>query len=768
MWIKKLRKRKFQSFMIFLITALCTMLLTAALTILISLDKPSEYLVAECNSPKLIIIQDIYNKESIENLTSRFMALDEVESVRAIKSSMLKEQIYFKDKEIDDLVKLEKYEEDNHYKSRFITPNHRVELEEGECFLPAPLSTKYGIKAGDFISFKSKGNIHKYKVKAIVVDPYSVSLTSYVQVMVKDIPEGMDVGSSVLVYGKEGTTGGEISSKVRQDGKGALNGVAVPLELMILANEVNGKILGGFLIAIALIVLLISCIIIRFSIWNSIVTDYKSIAVYKTIGYSSGEVVSMYIKLYLLIVSIGSFIGILFSKLISNAFLVSAFENMGVKTTEVNLLLPGIVNYTFVVTVVLLSIYSVVRRTKKVTPVEIFRGTSKVKIKKASKIPFIKNASFSSFSMALRSIARDKKTALLMIITFIMSIYAIQFSVSTSESMKNLTSKNYFWMGFEKSDVIIDFSDILEYDSIYEEVNKDNRVEKILKKRFDYFGEIKWQKGLAEPRVAIWAYDNLDGVELPLIQGRNPKNKDELVLSTLISKELNKSIGDYIDIYFGGKKGSYLITGTYQTMNSMGRSARVLGDGIKDKDTSFNYNGISIFLKEGNDKNKFIEDYENRLSSGKVIAREEYFASALDSIAQSQNKALLPFTIMILLIGGINIFNLVTLKNLNNRKSDCIYKSIGYSSSHLLKSNVINVMLIGVISLLITVPLFFITYPAVMSLSLSVFGFKSYPAEFPAMKLILVNGLILVSFIISCILSSRSLYKIDVKELNEE
>jgi len=50
MWIKNLRQRKLQTILIFLIIMLCSLLLTGAMNILTSLDKPFQEFIKECEA----------------------------------------------------------------------------------------------------------------------------------------------------------------------------------------------------------------------------------------------------------------------------------------------------------------------------------------------------------------------------------------------------------------------------------------------------------------------------------------------------------------------------------------------------------------------------------------------------------------------------------------------------------------------------------------------------------------------------------------------
>ena len=120
------------------------------------------------------------------------------------------------------------------------------------------------------------------------------------------------------------------------------------------------------------------------------------------------------------------------------------------------------------------------------------------------------------------------------------------------------------------------------------------------------------------------------------------------------------------------------------------------------------------------------------------------------------------------MIGGINIFGIVLLKNMNYQKQNGIYKCIGYSTRHLICSNIWYVMILAAISLVIAVPTVLNLYPLIMKGCLSVFGLVEYRIAYQPTQLMLCNASVFAMFLFSTLLSSWGLRKIDVRELTQE
>lgn len=134
----------------------------------------------------------------------------------------------------------------------------------------------------------------------------------------------------------------------------------------------------------------------------------------------------------------------------------------------------------------------------------------------------------------------------------------------------------------------------------------------------------------------------------------------------------------------------------------------------------------------------------------------------------SSEKAILPFTIVTLFLAAINILGIIVLQNAKYRKSNCIYKSIGYSSFDLIKVNIVYILIIAISSMAVAIPLFFISYSKLMSVCLSGFGILEYPIDFEPVNFIICNLVVIVLFVLFTISSSIQIYKFKISELNVE
>jgi putative ABC transport system permease protein len=333
-----------------------------------------------------------------------------------------------------------------------------------------------------------------------------------------------------------------------------------------------------------------------------------------------------------------------------------------------------------------------------------------------------------------------------------------------------MKDNNDYWLGVDKCEVMIGVTDQEQYNKVQSIIKNDDRIKYYLSSNLDSTVTMRWKKGMPSTDMQGFVYDDFTLADIPITKGRNPKAGNEIALSSKIAREKKKEIGDYIEVYLEGeKKLNLLITGIFQTYNELGDACRMTTAIYTDNNFEVNYNNFSIYLKDNENIDSFIKDIKKKAgSSGNVIPRTEAFSSIMNYIVAPQKKAILPVCLVVLIIAGINIFCIVLLKNASSEKINGIYKSIGYSTGHLILSNLYYVGIIAVVSVAVALPLTMVLYPGIMKTSLGMFGFIEYPVDYNLWHIAWTNITVLFIFVISTLLSSRSLKRVSVRDLIQE
>jgi putative ABC transport system permease protein len=746
------------------------MLLCASASILVSLDKPFKEFIKECDSPQAILYPYSEEDKDVVALGEQFAELNTVKGVEYKRSHFISEELTFDGKKLEGFFRLTEYNKKIYGKARYLEGNKDLldTLGEGECIIPACLSNKYGIHTGDIISIKYSGGDLSYTVKGVYSDPYNTSIAFDSDILIKSIASNLNTKLQVVLYAKDGVTGGQLEETYREKSNGVLNCEVQTLEDRIDNGLIAANLIGALFLVIGIIILFVSCLIINFMIRNAMVTDAKTIAVYKTIGYSSSDILKMYIKFYYLVVSMACIIGILCSVIISDSVLTSVYKNMG-QVVANNVLLPGILCYITIICAVIGLIYVIISKVRNVKPVNALNGMSDSNTKK-QRFRGNSKIQFSSFGIALRTIIRSKKGVIGIIITSAVTIFSVNFAIISLDVAYTMKDNNDYWLGVDKCDVMIGISDSKGYNAVQKVIEEDKRIKFYLRNKMGGKVTLKWKKGMNTTSMQAFIYDDFSQSQMPVVKGRNPKAENEIALSGKMAKAFNKDVGDYIEIFLGGQKRvDLLITGIFQTYFNLGDACRINSSVYTKSGMDPKYDNFSIYLKNMQEKEQFINDMKKLTEGrGNVIPRTEALAGIMEMITKPQENAIPPVAVLILLVGGINIFCIVMLKNADSEKTNGIYKCLGYTTWHLISSNVYYVAIIAGASIAVAVPLIIILYPNIMKFSLTMFGFLEYPVSYNLGHIILTNLAVAATFIISTIISSRSLKRVNVRDLVQE
>lgn len=767
MWLKNFRNKKLQTFLIGLIILMCALLLSTSLSILVSLNEPLEQLMEECNSAFAVVYPYAEeNENEVRAVAERLEALEEVTETVCVRKYYISEKLTSKNKEIETFTNLTEYETEVFGNIRCVEGSRKdfENLKEGECLIPACISVENNLKVGDDLTVHLPGENITYTIKGIFSDIYSTSNAFSNYVLVKQIPKQLTSELEIRLYTSENVTEEQIldcyETTYGKELEGQMNTKHNALEASLLAVE----ILGGILLALGGIMLFTCCLIVNFVLRSIMASDAKTIAVYKTIGYDNHTIRGFYTKFYIMVTTIGTGSGIIVSKIVSNRILDGMFANIGLQA-DVSVGKIGICIYAVVLLLVLTTVYLVTARMKKTKPVYALGGMSSTNTTKERNYKGNYRGAFSPMGIAQRMVMRDKKGAVGILIVAIVSVIGINFGMVSLDVALSMKENNDYWIGVDKSDVMITVSSSATAEEVEEKLEGDANISKLVKCCMSGVLIVQREKNGKDAVVYPFVYEDYSKADLSIVTGRNPQNGEEIALAGKIAETLHKEVGDYIRLNFGQETKSFLITGLYQTYYNMGESCRLTKEAYDG--VPFSYDTVSVYLKNNEDIPKEVDRIEKIVGgSGKVIPRTEQFASIMEMISEPQESAIPAVTIMVLVIGSINIFCIIMLKNQKEVKTNSIYKCLGYTSAHLMMANVCFVSLLAAVSIVLAVPILLYLYPKIMQLTLgAMFGLLEYRVEYNMIHILVGNVTVFLLFIISTFLSSGGIRKINVRDL---
>ncbi len=709
MWKKKIKQKKLQLILIAIILMVSSSIFALSTSFTSTVSKyTNDYYEGE--NIKDIVVQT-YNEGVISKVESFIMEEETNEKdIRKTKGLTVDRQVFLGDENLDlGMANLIIYEGMKaHPWDVVITEGEKVTTpSKGTIWVSNLLADSKNLKIGDKLKIKD-GDEYKYlTISALVNDsvvPSSVVGYNNLYISSNDYDDFNEPIKSEYIGYDSSKEGNDATSELISYIGDSIDGVIYDKWITIFAANAGSQITSAVGLSTAILIFIVSIVIIRFVLWNNILKEYKSIGVYKSLGFTSNQIRNIYLKSFGIVGIIAITAGSLFSIWYINYLVKISIKYIGIYEGGIN-------NFNFIfLTIILMSfvlisnIYLLLRRINKIKPVEAFRigvTSSKEKFKKS----IIKDAS-SPLSMAINDIFKYKKQNLIIGTVLSLVIYLSVFLVSVNYSMINMKDNAWNMFGLLQGDVTLDFpSGEASYDKALEEIKSDPRVLGVRECSFDV-GKIAYldvsRYNIKNAQVVTYLYDNYDnnyGFNVSIKEGRNPKNKNEIALSEQMLKDANLDIGDYIDIKILGEERLLLITGKYIGMMSNNYNMRMTLDVVpREIRNNLNNLNINITLKDKNDYEVFKNEYKDKYEVCSIDTCPSLIATTSKSVIEIAIPVTTIILLGILLFSILNIVNLIIMNNTDNRRNNAIIKSLGFSNIYILKRTLYRIMLLTGIS----------------------------------------------------------------------
>ncbi|MHC1684650.1 MAG: ABC transporter permease [Clostridiaceae bacterium] len=773
MWLKKLKKKKLQCFLIGMLLFLSSLIFSSGLSMMTSIK---EY-VNEYYSNENFYDIAIYNanENSRDDILKWCKNNSEIKDVKDIYEVVSGNNLYHNGENLKvpmySVVALEDIDKVPFGLNKVTSLNNESWPKDGEIWITQLLADNYNISLGDDLVIKTKEKDISLKVTSLINDSNQPSTTMSETMLYTNKKSADDLSSFtkaplIFIDVKKGANIFNLEKDLASTVK--VGGATVDKDLLNYASTTTSSITGGICTLASILVFIVSVLLIRFIIWSSILKEYKSIGIYKALGFSKGEIVKFYIIGYSLTAFIGSFLGALCSIPVVNFIASKTLKYIGdFNGTSPNFVVIFSTMFIFSL-VVIINIFFVIRRTNKISPVEAFRTgitSSKKKLTKS----LIKNTT-SPLALAINDIIKYKKVSNYITLTITLSLTLVLLFGNLNESILNMKERTNVWFGFPKSDVTISAPTLTSEGAIKDvlnEVKNDSRVKNYV------YGSMAFQeveldtkkyniKSSLYNRFVVNSYSN--ELEFSIIDGHNPFNSNEVAVSLKILKEAGLSIGDYIELTINNKKNSYLISGSYNALMSNGYGIRMLNSAIEKEIPEFVGSEIFVNLKDSSEIEGFEKDINSKFSNLDASNIHPLMKYSIESIPGT----ILPVTYLLMIVFivfcSITITNIIIMSVRDNRRNFGVMKALGFTSNEIRNRYLFRIIILTSISVVIA---------TILNLAVSR---PIIAAAIMNLDVLIISPIIMVTLIISTVilillitlLSCRAIKNTKPNELMEE
>lgn len=502
-------------------------------------------------------------------------------------------------------------------------------------------------------------------------------------------------------------------------------------QIVLQANSFFQIIMGAIFTLIGVILIVVGLFIIRSIIFNNIVTESKKIATLKSTGFSSNNLISMYLFEYGIIAFMSIIIGMFGSFVLGDVVLsdLNELSNMFGLPSSINVI-QMILVLILILSIIEFTVYLVAKGVTKINPaaalsrgVQVNETKSVVSVLKHKKMPI-------SFVLAIKDMMYNKK----MMITLVLFIISISFTIvvlSTASYSLNKEKNNiHLWLGYDVDAKIVNSSplDLDGHIEVLSKLEDSNYVLGTVTVYLDLKSQIydDNQEKYVTSISQIFVTDDEETLGFSTLDGRTPQNENEIMLAHNMLVALKKEMGDYVTVKSMGIEKELLIVGESQSLTNQGMTFILFADTIKDE-----------FLNNSLIQINFVDDVSEEELANEI---ESLFGSDMTLVFEKTNASMASMLeiLSVVTTGVISIFAvicLIVLLNLNltninkERFNYGIYKSIGMNDQSIINIYLFKNSIINTIGVLIGGLVGILLVPSIMNAMTSQLGISEFPTS---------------------------------------
>ncbi|KGE16347.1 ABC transporter permease [Paenibacillus wynnii] len=454
-------------------------------------------------------------------------------------------------------------------------------------------------------------------------------------------------------------------------------GPAVDYSLFKTLNSITDGVVAAVIIFVSILLNVIAILCIRFTILATIEEDYREIGVMKAIGISQSYIKKMYLTKYVVMAAAASIIGFLASIFLNRLFTANIMLYIGTAPKSVFQHLISFIAVVLIFLMVVLFCSLVLRRFKKISTIEALRsgniGDAKVK---TGSLPLHKSKFFNiPIFLGVKDVFQRFKMFRLLLIVFLVSSFIIIIPVNFLNTIQSPSFISY--MGIGQSDIRIDLrltDNIVErYKEMNSYIKNDKDVAKFSPLVTSQFKMINNDGALENISIETGDFSIFP---LDYVNGNAPTSDNEIALSYANSKDMEKNVGDQLQLVVNGTENNMVVSGIYQDVTNGGRTAKALMPFNAD---AVLWYVVSLDVSEHTDIKGKIAEYEEAFYPAKVTHLQGYLDQTLGNTID-QLKLITILAILIAIFVSILITSLF-LKMLvaKDYAQIAILKSIGFT-----------------------------------------------------------------------------------------
>lgn len=639
-------------------------------------------------------------------------------------------------------------------------------------YLPYQLYTSGGFHVGDEYKINLIGKERSYKIRGFVNTSYYGCNNSGRYRFILDsesykalYEESKDVYAGLIVNFdlKDGVKVSQfgIQAKNRFIADGAKGSMAIAdIESVNSDKTFMSNILFISFIMVSVIIFIVTSLMLSNCIRNYIRENMTNIGALKAMGYTSSNIKTSLLVMFLTLAVVGAIIGAALSYLLVPV-MAGIFEGQaGVPYKMSFNPIAFVAALGFVVAFTMLVTLLATHRLKKVEVVSALRGGLETHNFKKNAVALDKSSLSLNLSLSMKTLFTNLKQNITTFFVTGLLVFVCVIALLMYENFSRNPILEILTPEFCSGVVAVNRDDAEEAKKYIEELGGKN-VRYMIDASIGYKDEEKLQTYM--PRD-MEKFQNKNYC----YKGRFPKYDNEVCVSGKFAKEYGYKIGDEIKLNYGDSEYAYLITGFIQSCNNSGREAlmsEVAAGHIVDMNTM--PTGIWFDADGEKDTNRILEACKEKF--GDKIVTTLNFYELMDGFMKTFKSITVLMLVSMLIISAVVIMLVLYLfiKTLlyNKRKDYGIYKALGFTSKDLMLQTAGSFMPTIILSVIVFSIVSYFTANTYMSFIMVSFGMMKCSFVIPVGGVVIIGiGMIILAFVFA-MLQTRKIKKIEAYDM---
>lgn len=578
------------------------------------------------------------------------------------------------------------------------TNNEKLAVTDGQIAVPVYYMQKYSLQIGDKIRIIDNSFEKEFTITAFLRDSImNPSMITSKRFLISDndwesLGQQMGEIEYMIEFQVYDVDRLQELETLYQDSALPQKGTAMTYSLAKVINALSDGIAASVIILIALMLLLIAGLCLRFTILTTIEEDYREIGVMKAVGISGKDIRKLYMVKYTALSAAACFCGYVLAMAAGNLFTANITLYMGAADKTIwNFILP-IAGSALVFLGIVLFCRMVLRRFRRISALEALRtgvmsGNYRPSGKNTLSQSPVKDV---NIFLGIKEVLGHFPVYGLLCFVFVLSAFLMIIPLNFLNTLQSPSFVTY--MGAGKCDLRVDLQQTKDIVARYEDteayLQKDPDVAKY---SVLFTNSFKVQNDEGE-------YDNMkvevgDFSIFPLeyTDGHAPQKENELALSSMNAEEYHKKPGDTMTFLVGGRERQMTVCGIYQDVTNGGKTAKAV---IPFDMAQVIWFTANIDLNPGVSLEDKQYEYSRMFQPAKVTDVSEYVNQTLGGII-SQLRLVVKCAFL-LAIAVSALITALFFKMLITKESGqiAIMKSLGFTTKHISRQYLTRALLV--------------------------------------------------------------------------